>query len=394
MRLAWLSPLPPMRSGIADYSADLLPFLAERATVDAVAPLRDRPAEVPVGAGFVDAHAFRSRRGEYERVLCHIGNSPMNEFAYVAAVRDRSVMVLHDLTLHHLFADAFLSRGDRDGYEALLRLLYGTAGDRLIDLQRRGLGTEYDRFLFPMIEHVPGKASAVVVHSLAGARCVEGVAPEVPVTVIPHHAGVEPPEVAGIDRAAARASLRLPRDAFVVAHLGFLVPAKQPATVLRAFARLAERRPDALLLIVGQDAPTRSLGRALDRYPHRDRVRMTGYVDLADFYRALRAADAVVNLRFPTLGESSGSFARALAVGRATIVNNAGSFADVPADATLRVELDEDQVEAVAAHLLRLADDDALRERVETAARAYAAEELDPARCAARYVEAAAASAA
>jgi len=394
MRLAWLSPLPPMRSGIADYSADLLPLLAERATVDAVAPLRDRPGGVPASAGFVDARAFRSRRSEYERVICHIGNSPMNEFAYVAAVRERSVMVLHDLTLHHLFANAYLSRGDRDGYESLLRVLYGAAGDRLVDLERRGLGTEYDRFLFPMIEHVPGRASAVVVHSRAGARAVADAAPDVPVTIIPHHAGVEPAEVAGVDRGAARAAFGLPDEAFVVAHLGFLVPAKQPATVLQAFARLADRHPEAILQIVGQDAPTRSLGRALERYRHRDRVRMTGYVSLPDFYRALRAADAVVNLRFPTLGESSGSFARALAAGRATIVNHAGSFADVPSDATLRVELDDDQVEAVAAHLVRLAEDGDLRERVGAAARAYAAAELDPARCADRYVEAAAASAA
>jgi glycosyltransferase involved in cell wall biosynthesis len=383
-----------MRSGIADYSADLLPFLASRATVDAVAPLRDRPTEIPSGVGFVDARSFRSRRGEYDRAICHIGNSPLNEFAYVAAVRDRSVMVLHDLTLHHLFANAYLSRGDRDGYESLLRVLYGPAGERLIELQRRGLGTEYDRFLFPMIEHVPGRAAAVVVHSRAGARAVAEVAPDVPVTVIPHHAGVEPAEVTGVGRTDARDALGLPEDAFVVVHLGFLVPAKQPATVLHAFARLADRHPEAILLIVGQDAPTRSLGRALDRYRHHERVRMTGYVGLPDFYRALRAADAVVNLRFPTLGESSGSFARALAAGRATIVNDAGSFADVPADATLRVELDDNQVEAVAAHLLRLAEDPAMRDRLGAAAREYATAELDPRRCAARYVEAAEASAA
>jgi len=394
MRLAWLSPLPPMRSGIADYSSDLLPYLARGADVDAVAPARADAVDVPAGVGFLDTRAFRSLRSRYDRVVCHLGNSPLNEFAYVASARDRSVVVLHDLTLHHLFAHAYLSRGDREGYEALLRVLYGSAGDRLVDLQRRGLGTEYDRFLFPMIEHVPGRARAVIVHSRAGARAIADAAPDVPVTVIPHHAGVEPAEAAGLDRQTAREALRLPRDAFVVAHLGFLVPAKQPGTVLRAFARVAERRPEALLLIVGEDAPTRSLGRALDRYAHRDRVRMTGYVDLPDFYRALHAADAVVNLRFPTLGESSGSFARALAVGRATVVNDAGSFADVPDDATLRVELDDDQVEAVAAHLLRLAADPAMRDRIEAAARSYAAAELDPARCAARYVEAVSASAA
>ena len=33
IRLDYVSPLPPVRSGIADYSVDLLPHLAERADV-------------------------------------------------------------------------------------------------------------------------------------------------------------------------------------------------------------------------------------------------------------------------------------------------------------------------------------------------------------------------
>ncbi|MEZ5314277.1 MAG: hypothetical protein R2862_11835 [Thermoanaerobaculia bacterium] len=33
LRLAWASPLPPSSSGIADYSAEVLPLLAERAEV-------------------------------------------------------------------------------------------------------------------------------------------------------------------------------------------------------------------------------------------------------------------------------------------------------------------------------------------------------------------------
>ena len=110
-------------------------------------------------------------------------------------------------------------------------------------------------------------------------------------------------------------------------------------------------------------------------------MRPAGYVDLTRFYLFLKAVDAVVNLRYPSAGESSGTVSRALAEGRATIVNNLGSFSEIPTGATLKVEIDGDQPEEVGAHLIRLAEDPAFRERVERAARQYALTELDPIRC-------------
>src|SRR5439155_13513927 len=95
----------------------------------------------------------------------------------------------------------------------------------------------------------------------------------------------------------------------------------------------------------------------------------------------------IVNLRYPSAGESSGTVARALAEGRATIVNDLESFAEIPDDAALKVEIDGDQAEAVGAHLIRLAEEPRFRARLEAGALGYAAEALDPARCADRYVQ-------
>ena len=109
-------------------------------------------------------------------------------------------------------------------------------------------------------------------------------------------------------------------------------------------------------------------------------------MDLARFYLYLKAVDAVVNLRYPSAGESSGTLARALAEGRAMIVNNLGSFAEIPDDVALKVEVDGDQAAQVAEHLFGLADDHAMRAAMEERARAYARTVLDPRRCAALYV--------
>ena len=104
--------------------------------------------------------------------------------------------------------------------------------------------------------------------------------------------------------------------------------------------------------------------------------------------------DAIVNLRYPSAGESSGTVARALAEGRATIVNDLEAFAEIPDEAALKVEIDGDQAEAVGTHLIRLADDPGFRARLEAGAQAYAAAALDPGRCADRYVQVAQAIAA
>src|SRR5207244_8369053 len=116
-------------------------------------------------------------------------------------------------------------------------------------------------------------------------------------------------------------------------------------------------------------------------------VRMLGYVDLERFYVSMRACDAIINLRYPTAGETSGTLARSLAEGRAVIVNNYASWAELPSDVALKVEIDGPQGEQVGQHLLHLARDPAFRAGVEERSRRYAAELLDPNRCRDQYLD-------
>jgi glycosyltransferase involved in cell wall biosynthesis len=184
--------------------------------------------------------------------------------------------------------------------------------------------------------------------------------------------------------------LDLPERAFLVGHFGFLTQSKQPAALLEGFARLAAQHDDAMLLVVGADQVSGGLHRLIRRLGLRGRVRITGFVDLARFYLYLKAVDALVNLRYPTAGEASGTFARALAEGRAVIINNIGSFAEVPRDVALKVEVDGNQAADVGAQLIRLADDSDFRQALEERARDYAASALDQRRCAQLYIQAAA----
>jgi glycosyltransferase involved in cell wall biosynthesis len=55
-----------------------------------------------------------------------------------------------------------------------------------------------------------------------------------------------------VDRETARASVGLPVDAVVVLCLGTIEPRKAQASLARAFGRIAERHPNAILALVGQ----------------------------------------------------------------------------------------------------------------------------------------------
>ena len=103
MKVAYYSPPPSSRSGIADYSALLLPALDRRIDVEAVRPGRFR--RTPGGAV----------------ALYHVGNDPEAHGWIVEALRRRpGVVVLHEFVLHHLVAGLTIGRGDQDGYLAAM----------------------------------------------------------------------------------------------------------------------------------------------------------------------------------------------------------------------------------------------------------------------------------
>ena len=91
MKVAYYSPLPPERSGVADYSAMLLPELQQRLEIDVVRRGARRRA--------------RRAARQADVALYHVGNDPERHWWIVEELRRRpGVVVLHDFVLHHLVA--------------------------------------------------------------------------------------------------------------------------------------------------------------------------------------------------------------------------------------------------------------------------------------------------
>ena len=82
----------------------------------------------------------------------------------------------------------------------------------------------------------------------------------------------------------------------------------------------------------------------------------------------MATCDAIVSLRSPTMGETSGSAIRALSLGKPLVVSDVGWFAELPDEAVIKVPVDEGEEDTLAAALAALTDPN-VRAKMGAAAR-------------------------
>ncbi len=372
MRLAYFSPLPPSRSGIADYSAELLPALAEHLEVEAF--IEDGLKVDPALAARFSVRGHRAfpalwEAGRYDAVLYQVGNNvDYHAGIYEMLLRYPGIVVLHEYVLHHLVRGMTLVRGDLAGYVEEMRYAYGRTGQAMA---RRSLdtGIPLDVWTYPLFERVVDSSLGVIVHNDCTAQRVLASRPLARTARVPHHLSLG--EESGSPTAAQlRARLGIAPDAFVVASFGFITPAKRLDVSLKAFARLRREVPGAVYLLVGEVSPYYDFSSVLtpELSPG---VVLAGRVGIDEFLHLMRVPDVAINLRYPSAGETSGTLVRLLGLGVPVIVNDTGAFSEIPDDCCAKVDLDETEEGLLLAYLRRLATDEELRLRMAENARRH-----------------------
>jgi glycosyltransferase involved in cell wall biosynthesis len=376
--LVHFAPLPPEPSGIADYAAELLPGLARHFELTAV--IDDRAPEPPPGlpCQVLRLHDYLARARQYDEAahLYHLGNNRGHVYLLPTLLRRPGLVVLHDATLHHLIDQASLRWGDLALYRHWLWREHGAAGASLATAVEQGVPRERAMFQdLPLTRLLLRAARGVIVHSGQAKRQVRADAPGVPVVELPHHAAPAALAAAALDRGQARGQLGQAQDGLLIVALGFVTRAKRIDRTLTVLANPAWRTLDWRFVIAGDTSEAGPFLQARVRQLGlEDRVHFAGYVDDNRFHLWCRAADIVVNLRWPSGGETSGSLVRALAAGACVVVNDIGPFAELPDGVCAKVAISaEGQDPGLEATLHRLATDRAARARLGAAAHAWVA---------------------
>jgi glycosyltransferase involved in cell wall biosynthesis len=356
VKVAYFSPLPPEPTGIADYSALLLPALAERVDIDVV----------PRG--------HMNARPGTDVCLYQIGNNPDAHAWIVDALRRRpGVVVLHEFVLHHLVAGLTLGRGDGDGYLGAMQREAGVPGRLLAHGVIDGVVAplwEVRPEDFPLagevLEHAAKPGAGLIVHSRYVASRALAAGYRGHLWTIPHPAWPA--------RAIGPASLG---GRPIIGAFGAQTASKRLPKLLRAFARLRCTQPDASLHIAGATAA----GTVAEGVVWHGRVKEDRLWSL------MAACDVCVSLRAPTMGETSGIAIRALSLGKPLVVSDVGWFAELPDEIALKVPPDVSEIDVLAVALDLLSHDRVRAEMGEAAAR-FAAREHDLSRVADLYASA------
>lgn len=396
-QLAFFSPFRPVKSGIADYSQDLLAPLAEHFDLE----LYHDESYAPDAR--VAEHLFPHRQFEerlkfqdYKAIIYQMGNSSYHSYMYSQLMRYPGITVLHDYYLGGLinYMEAHcpelgvtLSKElehsyGRDRAREILNLLQGEKLDVGETLPEAGI--YLNRRIFT-------RSLGVVLHNRWAYEraikdfnrdndCIAHIPQLVPQFVVSEKTLTE-----------LRRELDIPTDGLVISTFGFVSSTKRPLPILRAFQKYLSNHPLAYLIFVGGTDYMGSIDieGEVRKLSLEGKVKVTGYVDMPDFYRYIEISDICLNLRFPFKGESSASLLRILSIGKPTIVTDIGSFSDFPNDVVCKIPQPSqgNEVEEILKALILLTENPEYSNSLSRNAAAYIAREHSPERCARLYAE-------
>ncbi|MGR8981493.1 MAG: glycosyltransferase [Gammaproteobacteria bacterium] len=331
-RLAFVSPLPPERSGIADYSAELLPAMSEYYDIEVIV-VQDR-VDVPWVNRYCkvrDVSWLRSHSSEFDRILYQFGNSPFHQHMLPLLQEIPGTVVLHDFYMSALMAWLELHAGTGHVWSEELYASHGYGAVRA-----RYLDVESAKLKYPVNFHILQHAQGIIVHSEYSRKLARQWYGKINVCdweVIPLLR--TPAEKS--DKINARRKLGIGQSDFVVCSFGFLDSTKLNHCLLKSWldsALTADER--CKLIFVGENHGGdygMSLLQTINESGLGDRILITGFVETSRYRSYLAAADMAVQLRTHSRGETSAAVLDCMNHMLPLIVNANGSMAEIDSEA-------------------------------------------------------------
>src|SRR3954470_13419437 len=342
MRLAWFSPMPPVPTGVATCSRDIVAEIGKRHAIDVYVHGGDTGAplaavEAPECVRVYSAHDFvwRHRAEPYDLTVYQVGNSSHHDYLWPYLFRYPGLTVLHDVHVHHARAAALLRTRRADDFRREFAANHPDVSADLAELAIAGFDNHL-YYYWPMSRLIVEASRLTAVHSAPlASQLQEQLGGASICTVRLGHGERLNAEQIARGRAHVRRRYGIGQnageDTVLFGLFGGLTPDKRIPQVLDALSAIVPYAPAAHLLLAG--APARHYDVAADVAARglEHRVTITGYLPTESaLTECIAACDVSLNLRWPTAREMSGPWLRALAAARATITIDLAHLVDVP----------------------------------------------------------------
>ncbi|MEX3620172.1 glycosyltransferase [Paenibacillus glucanolyticus] len=371
-KLAYFSPLNPQKSGISDYSEELLLKLREYYDI-AIITKQFEPDNKFILDTFeiIDINKQEDVLEQFDNRLYHIGNNEYHEWIVDTLERYPGHIVLHDFNLFGYFIYTLYLKGRTK--EFMYELVYnsGLEGEAASNsLMESNIIPEAQQF--PLSNRIVDLSKGVIVHSnwVKNSILINNNYSG-PVSVIPH--GFTNDFLTEKNNASRN------KDEILIGVFGNVIPNKRVDIIIRVMEKLVETNPEVRLRVIGhaeEDYKKSLIGLV-------NNLKVDKHIDFIDspsidvFKTYIRESDLCINLRWPTMGETSGTLMRALGYGVPCIVSNVGSYAEYPDESVWKVDVDEYEEELLLSYLLELCNNPKIRHQMSQNARKYINEQCD-----------------
>ncbi|MBA3883329.1 MAG: glycosyltransferase [Chthoniobacterales bacterium] len=344
LQLAWFSPVVPQPTDIANYTERLRPHL------DAEFDVR---YFTETESGFLDlaeSHRYDCDPGQVpseifrelnsvDLPVYHIGNNPRFHLNTLFLSRRKpGLVVLHDRKLHHFFDAVYKHRlGDRETYVGLMRKYYGAlGGEAAAAAWEAAIPIDFMADYFPLTQVAIENALAVIVHTKNSLDYVRGLT-STPVFRLPLAFPAAEGPLTRQQTKSADEKVRL-------VLFGFLGPNRRVTEFLHALARMHERNRFVLDL-AGEMGNFDEVKTAVRNLELEGSVTLHGYAQQATLDDLLWRADLAINLRYPSMGEASGTQLRIWSAGLPSLVTQTEGYSELPGECVCFVRPDHEEAD-------------------------------------------------
>ncbi|RXA97768.1 MULTISPECIES: glycosyltransferase [Yersinia] len=380
LKLAYISPLSPERTGIAKYSEDLIPYLASFYDIDVVCE------QSVITSKFIDdrikvinSNDFLKNSQNYDHILYHFGNSPYHEYMHKLITLVPGVVCLHDFYMSNYLRYIESRDGGLGIWE---RELFFSHGYSAIIERAEKDDDEYIMYKYPSNFSLLAAAKGIITHSsysysLACHWYDKKVTKNWEVIPLLRRKPIERTKY------DARKRLDIAENDFIICSFGMLDSSKLNDVIIKSFNDSCLKHSNVKIIFVGESSgPYKKLiDELISNFELGDKVIITGWVDDEKYYDYLISADIGIQLRSHSRGETSAALLDCLNYGLPTIYNANGSMAEISSEIAYRLN-DDFEIDDLTIALNNLFSNQQQRELLSTLARGYINKNHSPDYCA------------
>jgi len=382
MKIAYFSPLSPIKSGISTYSEiNLLPYLKKHCDIDIFIDKNYTPTNDYIKKNFKVNSYEKFDRKQYDAVLYHLGNNLYHEYIYNLLLKEPGIVVVHDPFISGLIWNSTIAKSKPDAYVEHMVYCLGEKGRKIAEY---AISTNhYPDFDYPLIKKVADSSIAIIVHSDFAKKIVASEDPRVFLKKIKH-----PTPMIDVNLKVKKEDYKISNNNTVISTFGFVAQHKRLPIILKAFAKFSEKKPDCKFLIGGSFLEKNfenEINQLINELKISEKVIQTGFLENLIPY--IQISDIIIQTRYPTAGETSGMTLEIMRMGKPVIVSNTGWFSELPDDVSIKIDVNNDEQKSIIDAFTKLSSDKNYRDRLASNAKKYVNEEHDPEKIAYEFIE-------